>query len=445
MNINHASAEAGRKGNRMKRLPEGRPAGEKRMLSGAGRHPGIWILLLCILLTAGAAPARGAQIQYDISNRSETVNGPVSLRAQDDDEIIGVRVTGNEGLEISTAVNGDIRVEAETDHHDHQGAAGMYVDISGAGSAGRVTVNGSITSVNTWIGADPFNLDTVGLETDVSDGGRIDAEVNGPILARSVMEEGGYTWSAGLHSGNSGGDLALTVNGSVTAEAPSYSVGLNVKIETEEEASSFVKVKGDVTAKSIGIRVENSAPKGRMELLVDGTLSADKCISPEGETFRKSRFTLWKAKPLQGNDIIPPDEEFISEEDARSIEKEIRYIIRTEEQSAQYITVRAEEYHGYQVAREGETVTVQVHAPDGYEAAAVYGKPGNTMQLTRKDGDSYELTVPKGGGIELSVSLNKTIPATGDRASPILWLGLALAGTACIGILRLRTKKTAAR
>lgn len=399
-----------------------RPSRRNRRLS-------VFALAVC-LLTAGVIALSGAETGYDVQNTSATINGPVSVSTADDDAI-GVQVAADRGEAVTVAVKGSILAEAVTDHYDHQGSTGMYVNVSGEGSAGKVTVDGEITALNTWKGDNPYNLDTAGLEADVADGGDADVTVNGRILARAMMKEDeGYTWSAGLHSGNTGGTLKVTVNGGVTAEATVYGVGLNMKIDAEGEASSFVRVNGDVTAKDIGIRAENSAPDGTMEVLVDGTLSAERCIQPEGDTPRKSRFTIWKAAPLNGGAIVPPFEDIgISEEDARAVEKEIRYILRTDAESAQYLTVSAEDYRGYKVAREGETVLVQVHAPDGLEVAAVYGMPGNKMPLAEAEG-GYALTVPKGGGIELSVSLKKAVPATGDPSPLLFWAGLALLGLA---------------
>ena len=407
----------------------------KRILPGSGRRFFACVLALCIL--AAGWTLAFAQAGREIYNESASVTGPVSVSTKDEDAV-GIQVMGDEGTELAVTVTGDILAEAETDSYDHQNCAGVYIDLSGAGTAGKVTVDGNITSVNTWKGDDTWNLDTVGLEADVSDRGEADVTVNGKILARSVMNQGdGYTWSAGIHSGNNGGRLKLTVNGDVTAEGKDYCVGLNVKIETEDEASSFIQVNGDVTASDIGIRMENYAPDGKMEVLVNGTLSARRCISPEGDTYRRSLFTVWKAEPVEGSDIIPLDEDIL-DDGAREIEKEIQYIIRISDESAPYITVQAEDYHGFPVAREGETVPVLVQPPKGYEVAAVYGKPGNGMKLPKK-GNVYELTVPKGGGIELSVSLRKAVPATGDRSRLLLWLALViigLAGVAAAGGLK---------
>ena len=403
----------------------GSPSGKRKRIRAG-------LLLLCFL-AASLASASGDRIGHDVQNTSASVTGPVSVSSRDEDAI-GVQVIGNRGGDMSVTVSGDVSVQNVTDHYDHQNAAGVYVDMS-AGSKAAVTLNGNITSVNTWEGGDPGNLDTLALETDVSDGGEADVTVNGSLLARSVEEgNSGYTWSAGLHSGNYGGCLSVTVNGDVTAEGPFYSVGLNAKIETDGEASSFVAVQGNVTAKDIGIRVENTAPRGSMELLVDGILSAERCISLEGDTFEKSRFTVWKAEPLNGGSPVPAGVD-VSEANAQRVEKDIRYIIRTDEKSAQYIQVEAEDYHGYSVARAGETVPVRVQAPKGYEVAEVYGMPGNTMLLPGKDG-RYELTVPACGGVELSVSLRKKVPSTGDGSAPALWLGMVLLGLSGARVLR---------
>ena len=71
------------------------------------------------------------------------------------------------------------------------------------------------------------------------------------------------------------------------------------------------------------------------------------------------------------------------------------------------------------MAREGETVTLKISVPDGYEIDRVFGQQGERMALTKDAAGNYFLQVPRGGGIELSLSL-KALPKKQGQAKPSL-------------------------
>ena len=80
------------------------------------------------------------------------------------------------------------------------------------------------------------------------------------------------------------------------------------------------------------------------------------------------------------------------------------------------------EYEGYQVANEGDTVTMKLTIPEGFEVAGAYGDEGQEWPLSKDAGGNYYLSVPRGGGVMLSVKLSKkedpkTDPKTEEEAA----------------------------
>lgn len=64
--------------------------------------------------------------------------------------------------------------------------------------------------------------------------------------------------------------------------------------------------------------------------------------------------------------------------------------------------------HGYSVAKEGDRVLLKVRVDEGSELLAAYDGAGNEVKLIKGEDGCYYIayTVPRGGGIGLSVILN---------------------------------------
>ena len=128
--------------------------------------------------------------------------------------------------------NGLVSSQVTSDAYDHSGATGIEVYAEGPESSVSVTIGGGIRAVSRSTDCEKVgNVDTAGISVDVADGGKADISVSGGIFADSVFdEEDGYGWTAGLHHGNSGGNVNIQINGDVTAKSHIYGVGLNVSM-----------------------------------------------------------------------------------------------------------------------------------------------------------------------------------------------------------------------
>ena len=360
-------------------------------------------------------------VAVEIHNQSETVEGNVSI-ADRDRNVTGILVTEDEGKAIEVTVNGDVTAEDRTDHYNHQGCTAVDVSAAGEGSEAAITVNGDVTATNVWTAGEDMNLDNAGISAWVGEGGKATVTVNGDVYAGARLEgdtpEDGYTWSAGAGAYNDGGEVTVIINGDVTAESTKYAVGLNVKNDMPGDGNTLVQVNGDLKADTLAIRAENSSDT-RMEIIVNGTVETSKDgISLEGDGNEEVQLTFWKAETSQQGTIIRVDDENPAEKAAR-MEAAIQYIIRIEDKSSQYISTDARQYREFQVANEGETVTLKITVPKGYEIGKVFGQQGEQMELTKDADGNYFLRVPKGGGIELSLSLN-ALPKKQGQAGPSL-------------------------
>ena len=403
----------------------------------------------CLLLNSCATWAEGEEdswhITRNIDNESAVVSGDVKDTVFNT-YAVAVYVNSNQGKPITATLQGDLFTDAKTDSLDHQACTGLGVEVSGKGSEARVTAEKKITALNAWVDTEPWNLDTAGVDISVGDSGKAVVILKDDVYARSAeSEEAGYTWTAGVSAYNRGGDLTLESEGSITAEDHhDYGVALNFHLEPPEEsdavpASSFAFIDGDLSGTTLGIRANNNLPDGQMEILVNGTVSGEDCISWEGENRDQILFTLWKANPEKK--IVRADMD-TTEEDAAREEKAIRYILLTDSATASVPTPDTEVYHGFHIAKAGERVSVLASAPTGYEVSAVYALPGKKLPLEKGSDGAWILTVPNGGGVELSADLKKAepapVPKTGDGATPVLWIGLVLLGLTglCAAVFR---------
>lgn len=90
--------------------------------------------------------------------------------------------------------------------------------------------------------------------------------------------------------------------------------------------------------------------------------------------------------------------------------RSINYIIRIEPTQQDMITAEGtREHDGFQVANEGDTVTVKLgNLPKGYDKVTVYSDTGKKCKLLQDENGDYYLVVPRGGGVLLSLRFQRT-------------------------------------
>ena len=201
--------------------------------------------------------------------------------------------------------------------------------------------------------------------------------------------------------------------------------------EEEEDAPGRtgtleINITGDVTAsgasENIGIQVRTDEG-GKTDVIVDGTVAASDAavvlLTPETQIGENVTLTVWELKPNEDGAVVSRlNEEEKLEEDEQA-EKAVQYIIRVKADQQDLITAQGTtEYKGFNVAREGDTVTMLLNIPEGYEITGAYGDVNQSVVLAKDENGRYYLTVPRGGAVELSVKLEKI---GDDGADGVAW------------------------
>lgn len=282
--------------------------------------------------------------------------------------------SNNNRAQTDINVNGDLIVEKERTNA-----------IQSYRSAGTttITIDGNVT-----------NSGGNGIRVNDSGSGSTQITVSGDVTA-----ENGF---GVLTSTNNNGETTIAINGDVSAET----YGINAS--TRENGTASVSVDGDVTAENRGIIVSGDGT-GDIDVLITGTLSGEKPIYVGSSriTEENLNITVWK---IENENQETPDK-IVNGANKNYTDESIQYIIKLEQPKVggSLSTLGTTESHGYQVAREGDTVTLKVTLEEGYELSAAFNGEGEKVQvITTQDADgNYYITVPKGGGVYLSVSLTQ--------------------------------------
>ena len=159
--------------------------------------------------------------------------------------------------------------------------------------------------------------------------------------------------------------------------------------------------------------------EGNFDILITGTLETGgtPVLISDSVTPENVSITVWKidgaVKDAEGEEHVvaegtPGTESKTITDDSREVERSIHYIIRVEPSQQDMIGLSGtEEVHGYDTATENSTVTLKVKVPDGYTLTGAYNGEGEKIALEKDADGNYYVVVPRGGGVYLSVELEK--------------------------------------
>lgn len=204
--------------------------------------------------------------------------------------------------------------------------------------------------------------------------------------------------------------------GDEDADEDEKSAGDEKDAEDEKAFEDKEETTGNITAKDAGIVLEGG---GKFDILVAGTLKTqgtpiliDKTVDPDNVSI-----TVWKIEePVQAggkNEKHVVLEGKLGETQAvtnasKKVEAGIRYIIKIEPSQEKLINLEGtEQSHGYNTAKEGETVTLKISVPDGYKLIGAYNGDGDKVPLKKDDHGNYYVVVPKAGGVYLSAEFEE--------------------------------------
>lgn len=362
--------------------------------------------------------------------------GRITSYGTRDGEISNLHTNGaeiwksNKKGKVDLQVNGDIHTTAKTDNEGTKIDRAYSDGVSIENLSGEVStkINGSIKadsfagSINSATGIS-ISEDNFDQENPVDKTQKTDVTVNGDITAKSNYMATGIDFF-GLH-----GTTNVKVDGNISADANKSADGIYLRSE-DKDATANIIVNGDVTGSTYGTYFDGF--DGTSNVVINGTLSGGESaiiITKETNTTEdedgkevtekhgyngNNNITVWKMTSDQDGLVKVAEEtrsditgEVKSKQDAEAVDnvlKNINYIIRTDKVSNGTIHLsNTRLISGFDTARETEDITIKVEASDGYKVDSV--KNGDAVLKKNADG-TYTLTVPRGGGVQLSAVLS---------------------------------------
>lgn len=362
--------------------------------------------------------------------------GRITSYGTSDGEISNLHTYGadiwnaNKDGKVDLQVNGDIHTTAKTDNEgtkiDRAYSDGVSIEnLSGEVSTkinGSINVDSFAGSINSATGIN-ISEDNYDPENPVDKTQKTDVTVNGDITAKSNYMATGIDF-LGLH-----GTTNVKVDGNISADANKSADGINLSSD-DKDATANIIVNGDVTGSTYGTYFDGF--DGTSNVVINGTLSGGESaiiITKETNTTEdedgkevtekhgyngNNNITVWKMTSDQDGLVKVAEEtrsditgEVKSKQDAEAVDnvlKNINYIIRTDKVSNGTIHLsNTRLISGFDTARETEDITIKVEASDGYKVDSV--KNGDAVLKKNSDG-TYTLTVPRGGGVQLSAVLS---------------------------------------
>ena len=325
-------------------------------------------------------------------------------------------------------INGGIHTMTDnyTDESAIDRASSTGLDITNLSGEVSAKIDGGIKS-ESFAGSKNYATGIYITEDDYDDENSVEKMPKTDV----TVKDGITAKSNFIATGIEFGGLHVNVDGDVCADANEVADGIVLSAEDEKSKSNII-VNGDVKGSTSGISFDGF--DGTANVIVNGTLSGGKSAviinkitniyTDENDEDRvviekrgyngNSSITVWKMTSDQ-DELVKVAEETHSDtteevkskldaETADNVLKNINYIIRTDKVSNGTIHLsNTRLIFGFDTARETEDITIKVEASDGYKVDSV--KNGDAVLKKNSDG-TYTLTVPRGGGVQLSAVLS---------------------------------------
>lgn len=187
----------------------------------------------------------------------------------------------------------------------------------------------------------------------------------------------------------------------------------------EAEDTTRVEIVGDVTAEEGGIVIDMPYEKSKLDVIVDGTVSGElaSVLLDERTVTDGVTLTVWAIEENENGNLAERYHRYMDDKGEwqyellgadEEFEQEIQYIIKVEQpELGELWTEGTYDYEGYNVAHQGDEVTMKVNLPFGYRVKNAFNGTDTKVKLGRNSKGQYYLTVPRGGGVMLSVTLER--------------------------------------
>lgn len=251
-----------------------------------------------------------------------------------------------------------------------------------------------------------------GIYGDIGEGGNAYINVTGDVIGSGAS-------SVGIGISNSKGNLDIQVDGSVIQESQQGGQAIVIYEENSQDSQAAgirISIGEDIIADGSAVVVTKTQDTSRMDLEVQGTVSGGEhnlVLQGEGST-QNLNITVWKVdtsdnKPVAESMVFNQNTngyEYSRNEDA---EKKINYIIRVDQPADYKINLdgTARTDNGLEVAREGDTVYLNVDIPEGYKVEFFDINHNDSYSFVPNGYGGAYLFVPRGGGVQVGVTLTK--------------------------------------
>ena len=301
----------------------------------------------------------------------------------------GIEASASQKSEVGVTVDGDLNVKAEED--------GKAIYVDNIGGKIDVAVNGDVTSTAEGI----VVFDRMGAEKSLPEDQY--PEFNEDEFLRTE------------YGGNGSTDIYCHVEGD--KKIYYYAAGGTVYYAFTDESvvpgTTRVEVAGDLTAAKDAVYVDVANEKSKVDIIVDGTVSGktQSVLVAQDSLTDNLTLTVWEIKENKDGNLVETENEDGTTTANAELEKKIQYIIRIEPTQANIISTQGTtQYEGYNVAHEGDTVTLKLNVPAGYRVANAFNGTDVKVELVKDASGNYYIVVPRGGAVMLSIELEK-IPA----------------------------------
>ncbi|MCR4628042.1 MAG: hypothetical protein K5760_00295 [Clostridium sp.] len=345
-----------------------------------------------------------------------------------------VDASSNEGSAIGAYVNGY--------RSDEKTASTTELSVSGGVSANSVTseATGVRMSAEDCATVEVFTLDDVSASSVTSEATGLELRAGNGKAYADIMENVSATSDKKSATG-----VIVVLNGeSSVLEANIYenilalgnddSAGIKISpieegmnpYEKTPDTTATVWVAGDVVSTGTGILDLDSANSGKTNVVIEGTLNAKgNSVVLAKNAADNLNLTVWKIDTAKKKSIAMEQTEkgLKYSNAAKAFEKTIDYILKIDKNTdgtVKFVDSRVKEItdhdgitSDYNVAHAFETVSVKLNVPDGYYVVAAYSDEAQRTSLRRDRYGEYFLTVPKGGGVMVSLKMAPIVKTDG--------------------------------
>jgi hypothetical protein len=353
-----------------------------------------------------------------------TVNGDIT------NDKYGIYTDANYGATVNVDVSGNVT-----------GDYGIYSDDAYDGSTTNINIGGNLTSnyyngihidevdenstVNITVGGNVVSNSNEGIHIgEVDENSTANITVGGNVVSNSegvhfhVDDNSVLNLKVGgnIESDYSCIDICTLEGGSVfNAEIGGSLIGEGgFYTDDVYDSKVNISVKGDIKGEDYGISSDLYDDTSFVDVLVEGTISGEQPIYLKDNAFtlNGTDVTVWKIVPnaagnvaetYDGSDYVP----------YRDFEKKIKYIIKLEQPEGATLSATDADgkalakSHDWDVANEGDRVLLKVDLQKGYKLLGAYNGDGEKLALLKDAAGNYYVDVTKGGGVYLSVELDR--------------------------------------